>query len=176
MSLRLIQCSTMKVLFIGRFQPFHNGHLLVLQQISKQYEEVIIGIGSSQEKDTNDNPFSEEERKLMITRSLDAVGIHNYQVAAIPDIHDPPRWVAHVCSILSGFNVVITNNPLTRKLFSEKGYLVKGTSYFDREHYSGKEIRKRILQNKPWEEFVPASVAQVMKEIQGVKQIKNNTP
>ena len=42
----------MKALFIGRFQPFHLGHLLLLQRLSTQYEEIIIGIGSSQYHDT----------------------------------------------------------------------------------------------------------------------------
>jgi len=163
----------MKALFIGRFQPFHNGHLLVLQYISKQYDEIIIGIGSSQEKDTIENPFSKEERALMITASLDAAGIRNYQVVAIPDIHDPPHWVSHVRSIISDFDVVLTNNPFTRKLFSEKGYVVKGTSYFDREHYSGKEIRKRIIQNKQWEKFIPTAVAQVVNQVNGVQRIRS---
>ena len=63
----------MKALFIGRFQPFHLGHLLLLQRLSKQYDEFIIGIGSSQYQNTYDNPFSEEERRQMIIQSLDNV-------------------------------------------------------------------------------------------------------
>ena len=53
----------MKALFIGRFQPFHNGHLKVVQEILKEFDEVIIGIGSSKYSGTLDNPFSGEERK-----------------------------------------------------------------------------------------------------------------
>jgi len=163
----------MKALFIGRFQPFHLGHLLLLERLSKQYDEIIIGIGSSQYQNTYDNPFSEVERKQMITHSLDAVGIRKYRIVTIPDIHDPPRWVNHVCSIVSDFDVIIANNPFTRKLFSEKGYLVKGTAFFNRKLYSGKEIRRRIIQDEPWDELVPEVVFKIITDIDGVKRVKN---
>jgi len=162
----------MKALFIGRFQPFHLGHLLLLQRLSTQYEEIIVGVGSSQYRDTCDNPFSEVERKQMITQSLDAVGIHKYRIVTIPDIYDPPRWVDHVCSIVSDFDVIIANNPFTRKLFSEKGYVVKGTAFFDRKQYSGKEIRRRIIQDEPWAELVPEVVFKIINNIDGVKRVK----
>jgi len=163
----------MKALFIGRFQPFHLGHLLLLQRLSTQYEELIIGVGSSQYCDTCDNPFSERERKQMITQSLDTVGVHKYRIVTIPDIHDAPRWVDHVCSIVSDFDVIIANNPFTRKLFSEKGYVVKGTAFFDRKRYSGKEIRRRIIQDEPWDELVPKVVVKIINNIDGIKRIKS---
>jgi nicotinamide-nucleotide adenylyltransferase len=162
----------MKALYIGRFQPFHNGHLSVIQSLSTQYDELIIGIGSSQDRDSSENPFSEEERVQMITRSLDAAGIHNYRIVSIPDIHDPPQWVSHVRAIVSDFDVVIANNPFTRKLFTEKGYEVKGTSFFKRQQYSGKEIRRRMLHDGPWADLVPAAVVKIIKDIKGVQRVK----
>lgn len=162
----------MKALFIGRFQPFHLGHLLLLQRLATQYEEIIIGIGSSQYHDTPDNPFSEAERYQMISLSLDAVGIDNYQIVSIPDIHNPPKWVDHVCSIISDFDLIIANNPFTRKLFSEKGFLVKGTAYFDRKRYSGKEIRRRMINNEPWVDLVPNAVYEIIGKIDGITRLK----
>jgi nicotinamide-nucleotide adenylyltransferase len=162
----------MKALFIGRFQPFHNGHAMVLHRLSTQYQEIIIGIGSSQYHDTRENPFSEQERTQMITQSLEAMNIHSYRIIPIPDIHDPPHWVDHVCSLVSDFDVVIANNPFTKKLFSEKGFVVKGTAYFNRTHYSGKEIRRRIVHNEPWMELVPAPVVKIIQKIDGVNRIK----
>ena len=163
----------MKALFIGRFQPFHQGHLLLLQQLKTRYELIIIGIGSSQYRHTADNPFSEDERYQMITDSLDAAGIRNYRLVSIPDIHDPPRWVDHVCSLVPHFDVVIANNPLTRKLFSQKGYTVEGTAYFDRKRYSGKEIRRRIIHDDPWADLVPYAVSKYIEKINGVSRLKN---
>ena len=74
----------MKALFIGRFQPFHNGHLKVIQNSINLYDEVIIGIGSAQYSNTTDNPFTAEERKLMIERSLKKAGFGNYKIILIP--------------------------------------------------------------------------------------------
>jgi nicotinamide-nucleotide adenylyltransferase len=163
----------MKALFIGRFQPLHLGHLSLLQQLSNQYEMIIIGIGSSQYHNTADNPFSEDERIQMITQSLEAVGIHTYRIVTIPDIHNPPQWVNHVCSIVSDFDVIITNNPFTKKLFSEKGYLVKRTTYFDRKRYSGKEIRRRMIEDEPWDDLVHKAVSTLIRNIDGINRLKN---
>ncbi|MCJ2533679.1 MAG: nicotinamide-nucleotide adenylyltransferase, partial [Candidatus Thermoplasmatota archaeon] len=120
----------MNALFIGRFQPFHKGHLRFLQSICNQYDEIIIGIGSSQYRNTSENPFSHDERKMMIEKSLNAVGVTNYRIVTIPDIHNPPKWVSHVVSIVSDFDVVLSNNAFTKQLFSEKGYVVKETPKF----------------------------------------------
>ena len=162
----------MKALFIGRFQPFHNGHLKIIQQASKGYNEVIIGIGSSQYDNTLENPFTSDERKLMIETSLENEGIRNYSIALFPDIHNYPKWVSHVVSITSDFDIVLSNSSLTKRLFSEKGYVVKKTPIFDRSRYSGKEIRERIVKNKPWKNLVPKSVYKIIKEIDGVNRLK----
>jgi len=163
----------MKALFIGRFQPFHKGHLMLLQSISSKYDEIIIGMGSSQYSNTPDNPFSEDERKKMIENSLDKIDMNNYKIVSIPDIHNPPKWASHVLSIISDFDVVISNNSFTKQLFSEKGYLVKKTSYFEREKYSGEEIRKRMINNEAWEDLVPETVAKIIKDIDGVQRLKS---
>ena len=56
----------MRALFIGRFQPFHKGHLKIIQQASETYDQILVGIGSSQYSHTVDNPFTAEERTEMI--------------------------------------------------------------------------------------------------------------
>jgi len=110
----------MKALFIGRFQPFHNGHLKAIKYLSNKYDELIIGIGSSQYSNTIDNPFSSDERMLMIKESLKQENLTNYKIILIPDINNPPKWVDHVLSITSDFDVVVSNNDFTKKLFLEK--------------------------------------------------------
>lgn len=163
----------MKALFIGRFQPFHKGHLKVIKDLSKKYDEVIIGIGSSQYRDTIDNPFSFEERKMMIERSLEKNSIKNYRIVSIPDIHNPPKWVDHVLSIVSDFDVVVSNNSFTKKLFEERNYKVEGTKMYRKDVYSGKEIRKRIKNDEKWKHLLPKPVIDLILEVDGVKRIKN---
>ena len=164
--------ANMKVLFIGRFQPFHKGHLRVVQEASKKYDEVIIGIGSSQYSDTSDNPFTFEERELMIKKTLEKSVINNYRIISIPDIHNPPRWVDHVLSIVSDFDVVISNNSLTKRLFSEKDYNVMETPLYEKKKYSGREIRRRMINSEPWDGLLPTEVSNFIKDIDGVNRVK----
>ena len=56
--------------YIGRFQPYHNGHQSVLEHIAREVDEIVIGIGSAQLSHLPDNPFTAGERVLMITRAL----------------------------------------------------------------------------------------------------------
>lgn len=162
----------MNALVIGRFQPFHKGHLLLLKHVAKEYDTIIIGIGSSQYSKSFDNPFSEEERRQMIIDSLQQADIENYRIVAIPDIHNPPKWVDHVTTIVKDFIVVLSNNTLTKRLFTEKGYTVKGTPSFDRELYAGKEIRRRMCEGESWEHLVPEPVAKIIVKIKGVQRLR----
>lgn len=162
----------MKALFIGRFQPFHNGHFKVVKSITEKYDTVIIGIGSSQYKNTKDNPFSADERKKMIEATLKNNDIRNYRIVLIPDIHNPPRWVDHVLSIVSDFDIVIANDDFTKKLFTDKNFKVEETQLYNRGEYAGEEIRKKILNNKSWEEFLPGEVTKIIQEIKGIERIK----
>jgi len=165
----------MKALFVGRFQPFHKGHLKVIQKASKKYNEVTIGIGSSQYGFTLDNPFTADERKLMIEKSLKKIGVKNYKIVLIPDIHNPPKWVDHVLSIVSNFDAVISNNSLTKQLFSEKGYNVEKTPVYYENKYSGKEIRRRIVKGKKWKHLVPLETFNIIKNVDGIKRMKELT-
>lgn len=162
----------MKALFIGRFQPFHKGHLYVIKNIHNDYPLIVIGIGSSQYQNTLQNPFSSDERKKMITNSLQSNNIQNYKIILIPDIHNPPKWVDHVLSIYHDFDVVITNNSFTEQLFEDKGFFVKNTKKFNKKEFSGKEIRRRIINNESWEHLVPLEVVKIIKENDGINRIK----
>lgn len=163
----------MNALFIGRFQPFHKGHLKVIKNASREYNKIIIGIGSSQYGNTLENPFTAEERIKMIKKSLDNIGIKNYKIILIPDIHNPPKWVDHVLSIFSDFNVILSNNPLTKSLFSEKKYKVIETKLYNKNKYSGKEIRKKIINDEKWKNLVPKEVYNEIIEIKGIERLKN---
>jgi nicotinamide-nucleotide adenylyltransferase len=161
----------MKALFIGRFQPFHNGHLRLISELTKCYDHIIIGIGSSQYSHTPENPFTFEERLEMITKALAEININNFSIIALPDIHDPPNWVKHVTNITSEFDIILTNNDFTTQLFKEKGYLIKHTPIYNREKFSGREIRRRIREHVSWKELVPPVIYHYITQIHGDKRI-----
>ena len=162
----------MKALFIGRFQPFHKGHFETIKNISKIYDQIIIGIGSSQYGHISENPFTSEERIEMINKTLDRNDIKNYKIILIPDIHNPPKWVDHVKSIIKDFDVIITNNLFTKSLFLEKKYEVIETPLYKKEIYSGKVIREKIKNGEQWEDLVPEEVERYIKRINGINRLK----
>ena len=165
----------MKALFIGRFQPFHKGHLKIIVNASTKYEEVIIGIGSSQYGNKSDNPFTATERKNMIRSSLKKIDVKNFKIILIPDIHNPPKWVDHVLSIIHDFDIVISNNSFTKQLFVDKGFKVKQTPLYNKDKYSGKVIRKKIIDGESWKNLVPQDVYDIIVKIDGEKRLKKIT-
>ena len=156
--------------FIGRFQPFHLGHLAMIAQCNTDL--LYIGIGSSQYHHTLENPFTFEERKTMIELALQNRFNIKYDIYAIADIHDPPNWVAHVEQILPPFTMVITNNDFTAELFKEKGYQINQPGLVKRTKYAGKIIRKNIIENKNWHHLVPDPVASYLERINAVDRIQ----
>ena len=106
-----------RALFIGRFQPFHNGHLHVAKSLSKKFDEVIIGIGSSQDRNTKMNPFSYNERKTMISMALRSNEIKNFRIFPIPDLYDDSKWTAHILKKLPKFGVAYSGNEWTIRCF-----------------------------------------------------------
>ncbi|MEM2873421.1 MAG: nicotinamide-nucleotide adenylyltransferase [Nitrososphaerales archaeon] len=169
-------------LFIGRFQPFHKGHLKVVKDLLDKVEELVIIVGSSQHSHTKDNPFTTGERITMIRLALDEEGINpsRYLIIPVPDVEMHSTWVSHVISYSPKFDVIFSNEPLTQRLFIEAGFKVESIPFYNREKLSATEIRRRILSNEDWEELVPKSVTKFIKQIDGVNRIidllKNDNP
>ncbi|WP_235842349.1 bifunctional nicotinamide-nucleotide adenylyltransferase/Nudix hydroxylase [Cysteiniphilum halobium] len=61
--------------FIGRFQPFHVGHLYNIRYGLLYAKKIIILIGSAFRAPSIKNPFSYEQRRTMILSDLKASGI-----------------------------------------------------------------------------------------------------
>jgi len=162
-------------LFVGRFQPIHKGHVRVIKDILEKVDELVIVIGSAQYSHRQDNPFTVGERITMIRKALEEQGIplSRCWIIPVPDIHIHMMWVSEVLGYTPKFDIVYTNEPLTRRLFVEAGFKVESIPFHKRKVYSATEIRKRMLTNKGWEELVPKSVAQFIKEIGGVDRIRD---
>jgi len=166
-----------RALFIGRFQPFHKGHLEAVRMILKENDEIIIAVGSAQYSHKLENPFTAGERITMIRRALENEGIDLKQVwiIPIPDVHVHMMWISEVIGYTPKFNVVYTNEPLTKRLFIEAGFEVKPIPFIKRKIYSATEIRRRMIEDGDWEELVPKAVAEYIKEIDGVQRVKDLT-
>lgn len=157
-------------LFIGRFQPFHNGHLKCIKDALNHVDHIIIGIGSSQYSDQKENPFTAEEREEMIQSALEEANIKDFSIYFIPDINNDDKWVEHVESLVPDFEIAYTGNDHTARLFEEKGYEVKQVDFV--EGINGTSIRDMMFEGMPWENFVPEVVKEKLLRIKAVKRIK----
>jgi len=162
-------------LFVGRFQPFHKGHLGAIEDILEKVDEIIIVVGSAQYSHRIDNPFTAGERVTMIREALDEAKVEpsRYLIIPIRDIHVHMLWVAEVVGFTPKFDIVYTNEPLTRRLFMEGGFKVESIPFHNREKYSSTAIRERMLKNQSWEKLVPRSVAKFIKKIEGVERLQD---
>ncbi len=164
-------------IFVGRFQPFHKGHLEAIRGILREIDELVIVVGSSQYSHKLENPFTAGERVTMIRRAIEECEIQprRYWIVPVPDANVHMIWVAQIVGYCPKFDVVYANEPLTRRLFVEADFKVKLVHFYKRKVYSATEIRKRILGGKNWEELVPNSVAHFIKEIGGVERLQDLT-
>jgi len=156
--------------YIGRFQPYHNGHQTVLERIAQSADEIIIGVGSAQLSHTTENPFTSGERVLMITRALASLDCPFY-VIPIEDVQRNALWAAHVRSMTPPFDLCYSSNPLVVRLFREAGIEVQSPAMYERDRHSGTEIRRRMREGESWEDLVPPAVVKVIREIDGVTRL-----
>lgn len=162
-------------LFVGRFQPFHLGHLSVVKDVLKKVDELVIVVGSAQYSHQLDNPFTAGERLTMIRGALveAEVDVSRVWVVPVPDVHLHMMWVSAVEGYVPRFDVVFSNEPLTRRLFVEAGYKVNSIKFYERNKHCSTEIRQLMIEGGKWEKFVPKSVAAFIRKIDGVKRIRD---
>lgn len=161
-------------LYVGRFQPFHLGHLEAIKHILKEVDELVIVVGSAQYSHNVENPFTAGERLEMIRRALNEAKVDAARlwVIPVPDMHLPMMWVSAVEGYTPKFNVAYSNEPLTHRLFMEARYTVKGIPFFKRNLYSSTHVREKILEGESWKTLVPNAVANFIVEIDGVARLR----
>ncbi len=143
--------------YAGRFQPFHLGHLSAVKQALEEVDFLHIGIGSAQYKDTEENPFSAEDREKYIRASLLENGISEdqFKITPIPDIHDNPKWPAHVQSLVPHFDVIFVGEEgLVKELFET--YTNIPVKIVKKEiDICATDIRKMMKEGDDWKKWVP---------------------
>jgi nicotinamide-nucleotide adenylyltransferase len=157
--------------YIGRFQPYHDGHHQIVEEIAGEVDELVVGIGSAGDSHSRHDPFTAGERIMMITKSIHDLNLVTYAVP-IEDLERNAVWVSHVQSMSPRFDVAYSNNPLVIRLFEEAGIECRSQPMFDRDVLEGTEIRERMISGGDWEALVPDPVVEVIEEIDGVARIR----
>lgn len=158
------------LVFIGRFQPFHLGHELVVREALKRANTVIILIGSANSPRTLKNPFTYDEREAMIFEVFD----DESRIICLPiddNLYNDQKWLSDVQSAIyhvTGFDdsarVGVVgyhkdNSSYYLSLFPMLGAL----SVDNFENLSATPIRQRYFDDGQIDDNVPDVVANFLK-------------
>ncbi len=145
----------MNGLLIGRFQPFHLGHLDALQFALTKVDKLWLGLGSANKTIEKNNPFTVEERKQMILSSINDSMKNKISIYFIPDLDNHVKWVEKIDSIVPKFDIIFSNDPLTNHLYSKREVQVISIPFLKRDQLSGTRIRNLIKSDQKWNDLVP---------------------
>lgn len=164
----------MRSLMMGRFQPFHLGHLDLVKQILTESDEVIIAITSSQFNYLEKDPFTASERIEMIHQSLQDAEVDMSKCFIIPieNQFNIATWAAYLQSILPKFDKVYSGNEYVEMLLADAGIRVIKPEFLDRKQYNATRIRKMIIEDKDWQKLVPKAVSSIIEKLNGVNRLK----
>jgi len=158
---------------IGRFQPFHLGHVEAVNFALSKVEQLYIGIGSSNKSHQLRNPFTVQERKLMITSSLDHETLKKISIFDIPDLNDHSKWINSVDKIIPNYDIVFSNDDFTHSLYEKNDKKIIPVVLKLRENFSGTNIRRLIQTNGNWGDLVPNGTKNILLEIDAKNRLKN---
>lgn len=80
------------VVFMGRFQPFHNGHISVLETAFRHSEKIIVLIGSANCARSPHNIWSYQEReKMLIDLAANRAILDDYHHVKVSTPREPDR-------------------------------------------------------------------------------------
>lgn len=162
-------------LFVGRFQPFHRGHLATVKFALKSVDDLVIVVGSAQKSHEHRNPFTAGERIAMIRAALKAekdIDVGRIMTIPVPDVDVHSLWTRQVDMLVPAYDVVFANDPFTLFLFRERGVKTAEPPLQERSKWIATEVRRRMAEGEKWQELVPAPVARVVKQIDGVERVR----
>jgi nicotinamide-nucleotide adenylyltransferase len=163
-------------LFIGRFQPFHNGHLATVKFALTKVNKLVIVVGSAQKSHELRNPFAAGERIMMIKESIDATKVIDSSrilIIPVPDVDVHSLWTRQVDMLVPEYELVIANDPFTLLLFKERGINVIEAPLHRRNKLEATQLRERMARGDDgWIDLVPPQVARIIKKIDGVRRVK----
>lgn len=158
-----------RALFVGRFQPFHLGHLESVRYILREFDEVVVVVAAAQFSFTPDNPFTAGERLEMIREGLGDFYSRAY-IVPVDNVPSNFEWPRHVLNYAPAAGVVFSNNPFVRLLFESYGLEARETPLV--EGVSGTSVRRAMAEGGDWRRMVPAGTAEVIERIRGVERVR----
>ena len=163
----------MNGLLVGRFQPFHLGHLEALQFALTKVDKLWLGLGSSNQPIQKNNPFSADQRKKMILSSIPDYMKKKISIYFIPDLDNHIKWIEKINDIVPDFDVVFSNDELTKHLYLKRNIKVISIPFLKRDRLSGTNIRDLITTDQKWDDLVPEGTKKFLIENNAKDHLKN---
>ncbi len=149
---------------IARWKPVHLGHSAVLRALCQSAQHVVIGIGSSNRYNLR-NPFTVDETKAMLNIALR--DYTNYEIVAVPDLDDGPRWRVMVRDMLGDLDAFISDNAYVIGLLQEFYTVIKPVELVadaDKVPLNATMVRFAMAAGEPWYEMVEPEIADYLVE------------
>jgi len=87
--------------FIGRFQPFHAGHLSVVEEALRKSEKLVMVLGSKEKPISPRNPLTYEQRCELIRATLTPLQNERVQITGVCDHeYNLQKWIAEVQKVV----------------------------------------------------------------------------
>ncbi|MBJ29256.1 MAG: hypothetical protein CMB61_04270 [Euryarchaeota archaeon] len=134
------------IVVLGRFQPLHKGHANMIiaaeswRSTNAEDQPLIIAIGSSNQPQSIRNPWTYQERILMLEVWLESSGIEA-ELVPIPDLEDPPNWVDHAEKYHGVSGTLFTSDVKSAELYESSGWQVILSELENREKFQGWRVR-----------------------------------
>lgn len=161
--------------FIGRFQPLHNGHLEAVKWILNRCEKLSVVIGSLQEYSTNKNPLNFFERKEIIKKTLAYAGIKNYSLCGLPDFKNDAAWAKKLFELVKAgpkeIAIVTLNEWTARAAKGQRVEIIDHPMFFG--NLSATQVREKIANGSKWQNLVPKTVRKYLKKSGQDKKIRD---
>lgn len=144
---------------VARWKPVHLGHAAVLEALCDGADHVLVGVGSANRHDLK-NPFTFEETVAMIRAALP--GRENFELLAVPDLNDGPRWRLMVRDLFGELDLFFTDNPYVAHLMEGLYEVARPVSLVPAERrvaVDGTRVRFEMAKGDAWRGWVPAAVA-----------------
>lgn len=163
----------------GRFQPFHNDHLVFVLAAKRYCKHIIIGITSpdpflspSQEKDRNrgiafSNPCTYYERTILIASAMKENGINCDEFTIVPFPIEFPERLKFYAPTDAMYFITIYDEWGEEKLRRLKQEGLQTTVLWKRadKGICATDVRRLIHKGGDWEHLVPNSVAEKIKSL-----------
>lgn len=158
------------LVFIGRFQPFHDGHLAVVKEGLLQSEQMIILCGSAHQPRSVRNPWTVAEREAMIRATLSAEENARVHIAPLMDIvYNDESWVKNVQATVNGLATAHYSQLHKHARIGLIGHSKDNSSYYlnlfpqwqavnveNHKKISATTVREKLLADIPFFETLPS--------------------